>query len=85
MVDSGGGGPGLLSLAMRGMIRGYQLLIAPIMPPSCRYYPSCSHHAAEAVEHHGAWHGLLLAARRLARCHPWGGSGYGPVPPAASR
>jgi putative membrane protein insertion efficiency factor len=63
-----------------GLIRAYQLLLAPVLPPSCRYYPSCSHYAAEAIERHGALHGLHLAARRLSRCHPWGGSGYDPVP-----
>ena len=67
-------------LAIRGMIRAYQLLLAPILAPSCRYYPSCSHYAAEAVARHGPWRGSLLALRRLLRCHPWGGSGYDPVP-----
>ena len=77
----GHGGAGrVLGLAIGGMIRAYQLLVAPILPPSCRYYPSCSHYAAEAVERHGPWHGSLLAVRRLLRCHPWGGSGYDPVP-----
>jgi putative membrane protein insertion efficiency factor len=71
---------GVLGLAIRGMIRAYQLLVAPILPPSCRYYPSCSHYALEAVARHGPWHGCRLAARRLLRCHPWGGSGYDPVP-----
>jgi putative membrane protein insertion efficiency factor len=61
-------------------IRGYQLLVAPVLPRSCRFYPSCSHYAAEAVERHGAWRGAGLALRRLLRCHPWGGSGYDPVP-----
>lgn len=70
----------VLALALRGAIRGYQLLISPVLPPSCRYYPSCSYYAAEAVERHGPWRGSLLAARRLLRCHPWGGSGYDPVP-----
>ena len=75
------GGPArLLALTLRGAIRAYQLLISPAFPPSCRYYPSCSRYAAEAVERHGPWHGSLLAARRLLRCHPWGGSGYDPVP-----
>jgi putative membrane protein insertion efficiency factor len=70
----------LLGLAIRGMIRAYQLLVAPILAPSCRYYPSCSHYAAEAVARHGPGRGLRLAVRRLLRCHPWGGSGYDPVP-----
>ena len=62
------------------LIRAYQLLIAPLFPPACRYYPTCSHYAAEAVAVHGPWRGSGLAARRLLRCHPWGGSGYDPVP-----
>ncbi len=70
----------LVGLAMQGLIRGYQLLIAPLLPPSCRFYPSCSHYAAEAIETHGPAWGTVLAAKRLLRCHPWGGSGYDPVP-----
>jgi putative membrane protein insertion efficiency factor len=69
-----------LALVLRGLIRAYQLLIAPVLPPSCRYYPSCSHYAAEAVALHGPWHGSRLALHRLLRCHPWGGGGYDPVP-----
>jgi uncharacterized protein len=76
----------LLVLALRLAIRGYQLLLAPVLPPSCRYWPSCSHYAEEAVAAHGPWRGGILALRRLGRCHPWGGSGYDPVPePPASR
>ena len=75
------GGPGrTLGLALRGAIRAYQLLISPVFLPSCRYYPSCSHYAADAVALHGPGRGSLLAVRRLLRCHPWGGSGYDPVP-----
>jgi putative membrane protein insertion efficiency factor len=74
-----------LGQGLRIAIRGYQLLVAPILPPSCRYYPSCSHYAAEAVETHGPWYGLILAVRRVLRCHPWGGSGYDPVPHEPAR
>jgi putative membrane protein insertion efficiency factor len=70
----------MAGLTLRGAIRAYQLLISPAFPPSCRYYPSCSHYATDAVALHGPWRGSLLAARRLLRCHPWGGSGYDPVP-----
>jgi uncharacterized protein len=70
----------VLTLLLRGLIRGYQLLISPVLGPNCRYLPSCSEYAAEAVERHGALAGGWLAVKRLARCHPWGGSGYDPVP-----
>jgi uncharacterized protein len=70
----------LLTLLLRGLIRSYQLLVSPMLRPSCRYLPTCSDYAAEAIERHGALAGTWLALRRLARCHPWGGSGYDPVP-----
>ena len=75
----------VVGLGIRTTIRGYQLLVRPILPPSCRFYPSCSHYAAEAVALHGPGHGTWLALRRLLRCHPWGSSGYDPVPPEPSR
>jgi len=70
----------VLTLPLRGLIRIYQLFISPMLGPSCRYLPSCSDYAAEAIERHGALAGSWLALKRLARCHPWGGSGYDPVP-----
>jgi len=60
--------------------RGWQLGPSRILPPSCRYQPSCSAYAIGALSRYGALRGSWLAARRLARCHPWGGSGYDPVP-----
>jgi putative membrane protein insertion efficiency factor len=75
-----GNSPGVLSLVLQATIRAYQLLVSPLLPPSCRFFPSCSEYAAEAVQRHGALRGVGLALRRLARCHPWGGSGYDPVP-----
>jgi uncharacterized protein len=68
------------SLGLQALIRSYQLILSPLLPPSCRYLPSCSDYAVEAIGRHGALVGVGLAARRLARCHPWGGSGYDPVP-----
>ena len=65
---------------LTGTIRLYRLCLSPLLPPSCRYLPTCSEYAAEAIDRHGAGRGLLLALKRLARCHPWGGSGYDPVP-----
>jgi uncharacterized protein len=62
------------------LIRGYQLVISPALPPSCRFYPSCSHYAHEAITRYGAVRGSWLAARRLARCHPFNRGGYDPVP-----
>ncbi len=70
----------MLRVALRAAIRAYQLLISPLLPPSCRFLPSCSDYAAEAIERHGPFRGMRLAVRRLLRCHPWGGSGYDPVP-----
>ncbi|MCH5325711.1 MAG: membrane protein insertion efficiency factor YidD [Duncaniella sp.] len=61
-------------------IRFYQGAISPHFPPMCRFIPTCSSYAVEAIERHGAARGLLLTVRRLSRCHPWGGSGYDPVP-----
>jgi uncharacterized protein len=58
----------------------YQLCISPLFPAPCRYWPTCSVYAAHAVRDHGAGAGVILALRRIARCHPWGGSGYDPVP-----
>jgi len=70
----------LLSAVLRGLIRAYQLMVSPLLLPSCRYLPSCSDYAAEAIQTHGAAYGAWLALRRLLRCHPWGGSGWDPVP-----
>jgi putative membrane protein insertion efficiency factor len=60
--------------------RGWQLGPSLILPPSCRYSPSCSAYAIEALRRYGAIKGSWLAARRIGRCHPWGGHGYDPVP-----
>lgn len=63
------------------LVRVYQYLISPLLGPRCRFHPSCSHYAIEAVETHGALRGSYLALRRLLRCHPWHPGGYDPVPP----
>lgn len=62
------------------LVRGYQVAISPLLPPACRYYPTCSHYAVEALERHGAWRGGWLALRRVLRCHPFRPGGYDPVP-----
>jgi uncharacterized protein len=66
--------------AMLGLIRLYQSVLSPYWPGRCRYTPTCSHYAREAVERLGPWRGSLLALRRLLRCRPFGDSGYDPVP-----
>lgn len=65
------------------LLRAYKLLISPFFTGSCRFYPSCSDYAREAIETHGVGRGFILAARRLARCHPLGSHGYDPVEPAS--
>ncbi len=66
------------------LIRGYQRLLSPILGSRCRYYPTCSDYAYEAVNRHGLFKGSWLAARRLGRCNPVGGEGYDPVPETKS-
>lgn len=66
--------------ALTSLVRGYQRFVSPLLPPSCRFWPSCSSYALEALDKHGAARGTMLAVRRLCRCHPWGGHGYDPVP-----
>ena len=70
----------MLAKLLIGMIRFYQGAISPWFPPTCRYTPTCSSYAMEAVEGHGPGRGLWLALRRIGRCHPWGGHGFDPVP-----
>ncbi|MFM9142808.1 MAG: membrane protein insertion efficiency factor YidD [Bacteroidota bacterium] len=62
------------------LVKGYQALLSPHLPPSCRYSPTCSQYAVEALGKFGAWKGSWLAAKRILRCHPWGGHGHDPVP-----
>ncbi|HQW37727.1 MAG TPA: membrane protein insertion efficiency factor YidD [Usitatibacteraceae bacterium] len=63
-----------------GIIRAYQYLLSPWWGSQCRFTPTCSHYAVEALERHGALAGSWLAARRILRCHPWSAGGYDPVP-----
>lgn len=62
------------------MIKFYKGYISPLTPPACRYTPTCSQYALEAIQKYGAIKGTWLAIKRISRCHPWGGSGYDPVP-----
>ena len=70
----------VFSILFLSLIRFYQVAIFPLKPPSCRFTPTCSQYAIEAIKKHGPFKGLYLTVRRLLRCHPWGGSGYDPVP-----
>lgn len=70
-------------MLLRGFVRFYQYFISPLTGPNCRYAPTCSEYAVEALEKHGALKGTWLTLRRLSRCHPLGGSGYDPVPDAS--
>lgn len=63
----------------------YKYAISPLTPASCRHYPTCSTYAVEAVRIHGPFRGFWLATQRIARCHPWGTSGYDPVPPRGTK
>jgi putative membrane protein insertion efficiency factor len=69
-----------VKLVLLGAIRVYQSTVGPALPPSCRFEPSCSRYAYEAIDRYGALRGSWLALRRLARCQPFGGHGYDPVP-----
>lgn len=74
----------VLSTIMLGLVRFYQGVISPLTPASCRYVPSCSEYAVEAIQKHGPFKGGWLAIKRISRCHPWGGHGYDPVPDSES-
>ncbi|MGP1253860.1 MAG: membrane protein insertion efficiency factor YidD [Kiloniellales bacterium] len=65
---------------LSGLIWSYRLLLSPVLPPSCRFAPTCSAYALEALQQHGPIRGSWLTLRRITRCHPWGGEGYDPVP-----
>ncbi|MEO5561834.1 MAG: membrane protein insertion efficiency factor YidD [Chitinophagaceae bacterium] len=70
----------ILSLPFILLIKIYQKILSPWLGPKCRYTPTCSQYAEQALRKHGVFKGLWLAAKRILRCHPWGGSGYDPVP-----
>lgn len=70
----------MLRSVLLAVIRFYQVAISPWTPAACRYQPTCSAYAFEAIRRHGSMRGGWLAVRRIGRCHPWGGSGYDPVP-----
>ena len=69
-----------LSNILTALVRFYRKFISPITPASCRYHPTCSAYMLEAIKLYGPFKGTWLGIKRIARCHPWGGSGYDPVP-----
>ena len=69
-----------LSKILTAFVQIYKKFISPLTPASCRYQPTCSSYMLEAIDTHGPVKGLWLGIKRIARCHPWGGSGYDPVP-----
>lgn len=75
----------LAATLMRWLIQAYRYGLSPLWAPTCRYAPTCSEYALEAVARHGALMGGWLALKRIARCHPWGGAGFDPVPAADRR
>jgi len=70
----------ILAIPFIVLIKIYQLVISPLFPSSCRYTPTCSHYTLEALKKYGLLKGGWLGVKRISRCHPWGGSGYDPVP-----
>ncbi len=71
----------VVALGLKGLIHGYRYAISPLIGPSCRFAPSCSSYALEAISRHGPWGGSWLALKRLVRCHPWHPGVFDPVPP----
>jgi putative membrane protein insertion efficiency factor len=69
-----------MQLILVGLVRGYQIFLSPLLPAACRYYPTCSAYAVEAIERYGAWQGGWLALKRIGRCHPLRPGGFDPVP-----
>jgi hypothetical protein len=69
-----------MTIALRLAVRAYRWFVSPMLPLACRFSPSCSEYAEEALGRHGAWRGSWLAARRLCRCGPWHSGGHDPVP-----
>ncbi len=69
----------MIHFILRTFIRLYRLLISPLLRPRCRFLPTCSQYALDALEHYGPYKGSILAFKRVCRCHPWGGHGFDPV------
>jgi putative membrane protein insertion efficiency factor len=78
-------GPTVITRALMAVVTGYRRFISPLLPPRCRFEPSCSAYALTSLREHGAVRGLWLAVTRIARCHPFHPGGYDPVPPRGTR
>lgn len=74
----------MLQRVVVAVIRAYQWVLRPLLPPTCRFHPTCSDYALDAVRQHGAFRGAFLALRRILRCHPWHPGGYDPVLPGSA-
>lgn len=74
-----------LAMFFLGLVRLYQLVISPLLGPRCRFQPTCSSYAVEAISLHGGLKGGLLTLKRMSKCHPWGGFGYDPVPQGSNK
>ena len=70
----------IFSLIFLSIIYIYQNLVSPLIPARCRYTPTCSHYSKESIKKHGPFKGIVLTFKRIIKCHPWGGSGYDPIP-----
>jgi uncharacterized protein len=74
-----------MKILLIALIRGYKMLVSPLLPPACRFHPTCSVYAMEAIERFGVWRGGKIAIGRILRCHPFHPGGYDPVPPKDDR
>lgn len=74
-----------MKILLIALIRGYKMLVSPLLPPACRFHPTCSVYAMDAIERFGVWRGGKLAIGRILRCHPFHPGGYDPVPPKDDR
>lgn len=77
--------PSVVNRTLRALVQGYRWFVSPMLPPRCRYWPSCSEYALEALRLHGSGRGSWLSLRRLLRCNPWAGGGVDPVPEPRGR
>jgi putative membrane protein insertion efficiency factor len=74
----------MINALLIAVVQVYRRVLSPLKPPTCRFTPTCSAYAIEALSRHGTWRGSWLSVRRVCRCHPWGGHGHDPVPPPPS-